>query len=56
MPSVLAEIAFLSNPRDEKLLRKPVGQQSLASALFRGIEGYMRGLGSATAQNHGSSK
>jgi N-acetylmuramoyl-L-alanine amidase len=56
MPSVLTEIAFLSNPRDEKLLKKVVSRQSLASALFKGIQGYMKALGSATAQNHGSSK
>jgi len=38
MPSVLAELAFISNPHDEKLLKKEVNQQSLATALFRGIE------------------
>ncbi len=53
MPSVLAEVAFISNPRDEKLLKKEVSCQSLAAALFRGVEGYMKALGSGVAQNHG---
>ncbi len=55
MPSVLAEVAFISNPRDEKLLKKEVNCQSLAAALFRGVEGYMKALGSGVAQNHGHS-
>ena len=36
MPSVLVEIGFLSNPREEALLRKPDYRQKLAEALFRG--------------------
>jgi N-acetylmuramoyl-L-alanine amidase len=56
MPSVLAEVAFISNPRDEKLLKKEVSQQSLATALFRGIEGYMQTLGTVVSQNRGNSK
>ena len=51
MPSILAEISFLSNPRDEKLLRKDGSRQSLAVALFEGIEGYMKSLGSSIALN-----
>jgi len=54
MPSVLAELAFISNPHDEKLLKKEVNQQSLATALFRGIEGYMKTLGSGVAPNYGN--
>ena len=54
MPSVLAEVAFLSNPHDEKLLKKEANQQSLATALFRGIEGYMKTLGSGVIPNHGN--
>lgn len=50
MPSVLTEVAFLSNPRDEKLLKKDSAQQRLARALFQGIEGYMKALGSEVAQ------
>jgi len=54
MPSVLAELAFISNPRDEKLLKKEANQQSLATALFRGIESYMKTLGSGVFPNHGN--
>lgn len=54
MPSVLAEVAFISNPHDEKLLKKEANQQSLATALFRGIEGYMKTLGSSGVPNHGN--
>ncbi len=50
MPSVLVEVAFISNPKDEKVLRKDTSQQSLATALFRGIEAYMKALGSGLAQ------
>ena len=51
MPSILAEVSFLSNPRDEKALNKASGTQMLASALFQGIEGYMKTLGKAVFQN-----
>ena len=40
MPSVLAEIGFLSNTREEALLKKPEFRQKLAEALFRGISRY----------------
>lgn len=49
MPSVLVEVAFLSNPRDEKLLKKDGPRLELARALFHGIEGYMKALGSEVA-------
>ena len=49
MPSVLVEVAFLSNPRDEKLLKKDGTRLQLAKALFHGIEGYMKALGSEVA-------
>jgi N-acetylmuramoyl-L-alanine amidase len=56
MPSVLAEVAFISNPRDEKVLKKEVSRQSLAAALFRGIEGYIETLGGGVAQSRDISK
>ncbi len=49
MPSVLAEVAFLSNPKDEKLLKKKTNREYLVNALFSGIEGYMKTLGSSMA-------
>jgi N-acetylmuramoyl-L-alanine amidase len=44
MPSVLAEIGFLSNPKEEALLRKPEYRQKVAEALVRGVEHYAAGL------------
>ena len=44
MPSVLAEIAFLSNPRDEGFLKRQDYRQKIAEALFRGISQYEEAL------------
>ena len=44
MPSVLAEIGFLSNAREEALLKKPDYRQKLAEALFRGVQRYADSL------------
>jgi len=44
MPSVLAEIGFLSNPREETLLKRPDYRQKLAEALYRGIQRYAQSL------------
>jgi N-acetylmuramoyl-L-alanine amidase len=44
MPSVLAEIGFLSNPREETLLKKPEHRQRLAEALYRGVNRYAQSL------------
>lgn len=44
MPSVLAEVGFLSNPRDEKLMKKPDYRQKLAEALYRGVYQYASSL------------
>ena len=40
MPSVLAEIGFLTNSTDEALLRKPEHRQKIAEALYKGIANY----------------
>ncbi len=40
IPSVLAEVAFLSNPRDESLLKRPDYRQRVAEALFKGVSQY----------------
>ncbi|MBI3608939.1 MAG: N-acetylmuramoyl-L-alanine amidase [Nitrospirae bacterium] len=40
MPSILSEIAFLSNPEDEKRLKLPSYRQSIANALAAGITKY----------------
>ena len=40
MPSVLAEIGFLTNSAEEALLRKPEHRQKIAEALYKGISSY----------------
>ena len=44
MPSVLAEIGFVSNPRDEQLMKKPEQRQKIAEALMRGLLQYAESL------------
>lgn len=44
MPSILAEISFLSNPGDEKRLQTQQYRQNIADYLYRGIERYVSGL------------
>jgi N-acetylmuramoyl-L-alanine amidase len=44
MPSVLAEIGFLTNAREEALLKKPDYRQKLADALYRGLSRYAESL------------
>ncbi len=45
MPSILAEISFLSNPADEKKLKTPEYRQRIAESLYRGVSRYVNGLG-----------
>jgi N-acetylmuramoyl-L-alanine amidase len=45
MPSILAEISFISNPGDEKRLRSAEYRQRIAESLYRGISSYVDGLG-----------
>jgi N-acetylmuramoyl-L-alanine amidase len=44
MPSVLAEIGFLSNPKDESNLNKPEYRQKIAESLYKGIAQYSQSL------------
>ena len=44
MPSVLAEIGFLTNAREESLLRRSDYKQKVAEALYRGISRYADSL------------
>ncbi len=48
MPSILAEISFLTNPRDERLLKRPDYREKIAEGLYRGIARYMNTLGKVT--------
>jgi N-acetylmuramoyl-L-alanine amidase len=53
MPAVLVEVAFISNPEEEKLLNSSAYQAKIARALMRGIARYRREraarLGAGTA-------
>jgi N-acetylmuramoyl-L-alanine amidase len=44
MPSVLVEIGFVSNPRDESLMKKGDHRQKIAEALYKGVSQYASGL------------
>jgi N-acetylmuramoyl-L-alanine amidase len=44
MPSILAEIGFLSNPKDEANLNKPEYRQKIAEAIFKGLSQYSQSL------------
>jgi len=44
MPSILAEISFVSNPGDERRLETQAYRQRIAESLYRGISKYVNGL------------
>ncbi len=44
MPSILAEISFVSNPADEKKLKTNEYRQRVAESLYKGINKYVSGL------------
>jgi N-acetylmuramoyl-L-alanine amidase len=44
MPSILAEIAFVSNPEEEKLLRKDEHREKIAASLVGGVRAYLETL------------
>ena len=45
MPSILAEISFVTNERDAEQLRRPDYRQRVAESLFKGVAKYESGLG-----------
>jgi N-acetylmuramoyl-L-alanine amidase len=49
MPSVLAEISFVSNPHDEKLLRTSKHRDRIAASLLEGVRAYLGALNRAPA-------
>ena len=52
MPSILAEISFLTNPEDARKLRDPDYRERIAESLYRGVSRYVSGLsGMRLAQN-----
>ena len=44
MPSILAEISFVSNPTDEAKMDTPEYRQKIAESLYKGIAKYAEGL------------
>jgi N-acetylmuramoyl-L-alanine amidase len=44
MPSILAEISFVSNPTDARKLETAEYRQRIAESLYRGISTYVGGL------------
>jgi N-acetylmuramoyl-L-alanine amidase len=51
MPSVLAEISFLTNPEDAEQLREGSYRQRIAESLDAGVERYLRGLSGTSPRN-----
>jgi N-acetylmuramoyl-L-alanine amidase len=49
MPSVLAEISFLTNPQDARKLEQSAYRQRIAASLAAGVEQYLKGLKPAPA-------
>lgn len=41
IPAILVETAFVTNPREEQLLRDPGQQQLIAQGIFKGIQRYL---------------
>jgi N-acetylmuramoyl-L-alanine amidase len=54
MPSILAEISFLTNSDDARQLQQPAYRQRIAESLYRGVSRYISGLsGIRLAQSSG---
>ena len=49
MPSILAEISFVSNPTDERKLETSEHRQRIAESLYRGVSKYVNGLSGVKA-------
>jgi len=43
MPAILTEVAFISNPDEESLLKNSAFLDKVAAALSEGIKGYLSG-------------
>jgi N-acetylmuramoyl-L-alanine amidase len=49
MPSVLAEVSFVTNPQEARLLKGNIYRQRIAEALFNAIRKYQTSLKGATS-------
>ncbi|MEP6715654.1 MAG: N-acetylmuramoyl-L-alanine amidase [Terriglobia bacterium] len=56
MPSILAEIGFLTNARDEANLARPEYRQKVAEALYKGLSQYSQSLSHFDLAGSGASK
>jgi N-acetylmuramoyl-L-alanine amidase len=57
MPSILAEISFVTNEKDAKQLQEPEYRQRVAESLYKGVAKYAGGLsGARTATERASTK
>ncbi len=54
MPSILAEISFLTNPDDAHELRQPRYRERIAESLYRGVAGYVSSLNGVRMAQAGS--
>ena len=45
MPGILIEIGFISNPTEEKYLKKSRGQKTVVEAIYSGVKKYFQALG-----------
>ncbi len=52
MPSVLAEVSFLTNPLEERLLNRDAYRQRIAEALFDAVRKYQTSLTTVTTVAH----
>ena len=51
IPSVLVEMGFMSNPRDEAALRRPDHRRLVAQAMKRAVDGYFAATRAVVADN-----
>ena len=56
MPSVLAEVSFMSNPNEEALLRTANFRARIATSLFAGLSSYLKKMHAAQAKTEAKSK
>ena len=54
MPSVLAEISFVTHKQEGQLLKTPAYRQQIAEALFDAVQGYQKSLKTRSAARESS--
>lgn len=54
MPSVLIELGFITNPKEEKFLLSKEGQEYMASAIFRAVRDYKKNIESKNRKQNAS--